>query len=115
MDDATQHRLDLAHRSYDSRIKFQMDEALADLRYWWDLWSEVEQQEFARWVTELDELKQRMPNVAPLVRLKLEFSEYVASDHYRSFSPPIHAIKAAIQAWQKGELYVPNSPAELSE
>ena len=114
MDDNENRAFKKVLREVDSRLKFRIDTALTDLRNYWDHWNEEDQQAFKAWVTKLADLGNIMPNVIPYIFLRLEFSEQVGEDEVHTFSPPIQAIKKAIDCWERGEPYTPNSLGELT-
>ncbi len=113
MNDDEKRAWQKAMRKIDSRMKFRVDEALTDFRNWWDQWSAEDRSAFKLWVNKLTALQGAMPSVAPNLHLRLEFSEQVGEDEYNVFTPPIPALKLAIECWERGEPYTPKSLGEL--
>jgi hypothetical protein len=95
-------------------MKHRIDEALSDLRNWWERWTPEQRQAFKKWVDNLDTVRQTMPDFGPNVTLRLEFSEPEGDEESHEFSPPIHAVKKAIEHWERGECYAPTKLGELT-
>lgn len=113
MSDRDRESFRKALRNIDSRLKFKVDSELADLRSWWERWSPEEKVTFKAWVTELADVKKRMPHMPPYLSVRLEFSEQIGEDEHHSFSPPIESVRQAIECWERGEPYVPTKLGEI--
>lgn len=98
----------------DSKIKFRLDEQLADLRDWWEQWSAEERNAFKTWVDRIVEIQETQPQLDPYVSLRLEFSEPIGDEgEFHSFSPPIGTVKKAMEHWERGEPFAPNSMGDM--
>jgi chitinase len=94
-------------------MRIKRDVELVDLRGWWHSWSKRDKDAFKTWIDKLVAVKDEMPSLTPNIHLRLEFCEQVGDDEFHSFTPPIGTIKLAIESWERGEPYTPNSLGEL--
>jgi hypothetical protein len=113
MGDDKQKRIEQALRRADSQMKFHVDEGIADFRRCWSSWPKRKRRQFKTWVDQAVALKEQCPRFTPYVTLHVEFFEPVGDDDYHTFSPPLQSVKAAIECWERGELYTPTQTAEL--
>lgn len=97
-----------------SQYSQDADQQLAILRHYWQQWNPESKKRFIEWLDRVDALKRATPNLCPSVVLRVEFIEPVSEDEYGTFSPPIEAMRRAIDCWERGVDYDgPNSWEEL--
>jgi hypothetical protein len=96
------------------------DENIARIRGHWERWNEEERSSFKEWLAKLADLNSAMPELVRClfpdlcVSLHLEFVEQISGDYCRNYSPPILAIRKAIEHWERREPYTPTTLDELS-
>lgn len=101
-------------RRLDSRMKHRIDNELADVRGWWENWTDAERAAFKAWIGRLIELQDGMPHLFPYLEVRLEFAEQIADDDFHTITPPVKAVKRAIECWERGELFTPTTLGEMA-
>jgi len=85
------------------QAKQNTDQQLAILRHYWGQWNAEDKATFIEWLDRVDVLKRSTPSLCPHVMLRVEFVEPVPEDEHETFSPPIEAMRRAIECWERGE------------
>jgi hypothetical protein len=108
-----------AMRAVDSQRTHRTDENLARIRGYWERWNKEERSSFNEWLARLADLDSTMPKLVRRlfpdlgVLLHLEFVEQTSENDCCCYSPPILAIRKAMEHWERGEPYTPTKLDEL--
>jgi hypothetical protein len=106
-------KFEKAMRAFQSRMVQKQDQELAALRQYWEQWDVKTKTEFKDWINKIADLKRDMPRVFPHLTIKVEFIEQVGDDDFERIKPSIEGMRRAVDCWERGDDYDPNTLGEL--
>ncbi|HEY2826296.1 MAG TPA: hypothetical protein VGJ04_01745 [Pirellulales bacterium] len=113
MNEKERNKFQRIMRKFDSKAKAKVDLALIELREMYEHLSSEERHEIRAWLDQVADANEMMPRVGINMSMKIEFSEQIGEDEYRTVQIPILAFKRAFESWDRGEFYTPTTFGEL--
>jgi hypothetical protein len=114
MDEEARKRFEKMMRGVDSRLKAKVESELIDLRRLYDVMRTEDKEVLTAWIEQVVPVE-RSPAVGNLQgTLRIELKYRIGPDEYLSVvGLPALAIRKAIEHWDRGELYTPETLGEL--